>query len=44
MRGIFFFLQQMENSQVITTIKNLEQIIFIELCMNVWSFAHFKGK
>jgi hypothetical protein len=41
MRGILFFLQQMENSQVITTITNLEQImgeiyvIFIEFCMNV---------
>ena len=41
MRGILFFLHQMENSQVITTITNLEQImgeiyvIFIEFCMNV---------
>ena len=41
MRGILFFLHQMENSQIITTITNLEQImgeiyvIFIEFCMNV---------
>jgi hypothetical protein len=41
MRGILFFLHQMENLQVITTITNLEQImgeiyvIFIVFCMNV---------